>query len=244
MIEAMMRAPLSLHATVRQELLRRIQEGAYEGGELLPSTAMLSDEFGVSPITIKRALRDLQAAGVLISVTGKGAYVKQHKRLLQRLDVSFIEGAQIQLLSITREKITDPSLAAFEPPRQALLCVRKKILVENAPFMYDATYLSADVDGEIIDEFGQSFIADALERHGVRALNTDIIVDAAPAAGAVEEVFGIPTGYPMLRRLYKITTTERALTLFGVVQAPFDQLACSISLPAPPVKRAKRKGGQ
>ncbi|MET4037927.1 MULTISPECIES: GntR family transcriptional regulator [unclassified Bradyrhizobium] len=230
------RTSSSLHESVRQELLKRIKRGTYLPGDPIPSTAMLTEEFGVSPITIKRALRDLQAAGALVSVSGKGTYVKKQTRVLRKLDVSMssLDGATIQLVSVTREKISDPTMRAFEPPKEAMLCVRKIIFADGLPFMYDATYLSSDVEDDVIEEFGERFVTQALKRHGIRVVNTDLIIDAAPAAGKVEEVFGIPTGYPMLRRFYKFTTSDPTITVFGVVQAPFDQFACSVSIPSNP----------
>ncbi|MCT2581092.1 MAG: GntR family transcriptional regulator [Mesorhizobium sp.] len=234
MAGSQLRFSSSLHETVREEILNRINNGAYQPEALIPSTAMLGQEFGVSPITIKRALRDLQAAGVLVSIAGKGTYVKKQTRILRRLDVAMpsVEGMTIQLISITRDKISDPTMRTFDPPKGSMLCVRKVIFADGAPFMYDASYLSSDVEDEIVDEFGEQFVTNALKRHGISVVNTDLIIDAAPAVGEVEEVFGIPTGYPMLRRFYKFTTTDPSVTVFGVVQAPFDQLACTLSIPA------------
>ncbi|WP_342723890.1 GntR family transcriptional regulator [Bradyrhizobium sp. B097] len=233
MNELLLRTASSLHESIREELLKRIRSGAYEPGSPIPSTAMLTQEFGVSPITIKRALRDLQAAGALVSVAGKGTYVKKQTRVLRKLDVAtpLSEDTKLQLISITREKISDPVMLTFDPPKGGMLCVRKIIFADGGPLMYDATYLSSDVDDEIVEEFGERFVTMALKRHGIDLVNTDLIIDAAPATGKVEEVFGIPTGYPMLRRFYKITTTDPQVTVFGVVQAPFDLLACSVSLP-------------
>jgi len=236
MVNGQLRPSSSLHETVREEILRRISKGTYQPEELIPSAAMLCEEFGVSPITIKRALRDLQAAGALMSVAGKGTYVKKQRRVVRRLDISMssIDDATLHLISVTREKIADPTMSAFDPPKEAMLCVRKTIVIDGAPFMYDATYLSSDVDEAIIEEFGERFVTEALERHGIHVVNTDLIIDAAPAAGNSEEVFGIPTGYPMLRRFYKFTTSKPSITVYGVVQAPFDQFACSISIPSAP----------
>ncbi|ASP87130.1 GntR family transcriptional regulator [Sinorhizobium meliloti] len=236
MINSQLRPSTSLHESVREEILARIRNGTYQPEAIIPSAAMLGEEFGVSPITIKRALRDLQAAGALVAVAGKGTYVKKRTRVLRRLDITTpsYEGATIQLISVTREKITDPAMMDFEPPTDAMLCVRKIIFAESMPFLYDATYLSSDVGEDILEEFGQYFVTSALERHGIEVVNTDLIIDAAPASGKVEEVFGVPSGYPMLRRFYKYTTSSSAITVFGVVQAPFDQLACSISIPGSP----------
>ncbi|PXW57913.1 UTRA domain-containing protein [Chelatococcus asaccharovorans] len=137
----------------------------------------------------------------------------------------------LELLSITREKITDPSMGVFNPPDSAMLCVRKTIFADGVPIMYDAAYLSSDVSDDIVEEFGERFVTDALERHAIIIKNTRLVIDAAPATGKAEEIFGIPNGYPMLRRLYMITTSNPGVTVFGLVVSPFDRLACSINLP-------------
>jgi DNA-binding GntR family transcriptional regulator len=243
--ESLQRGSLPLHESIREEIIKRIKSGTYKAEEPIPSMVVLTAEFGVSPITIKRALRDLQSAGALIAIPGKGTYVKKQRRVVRRLDIATPswEDTTIQLLSITREKITDPTLRTFNPPAGAMLCVHKTILVDGTPLMYDASYLSSDVKDEVVQEFGQHFIKAALERHGIRIVNTDLIIDAASAEGKVEEIFGIPSGYPILRRFYKLTTTDPAITIFGVIQAPFDQLACSISIPASGKSKPSRRGG-
>ncbi|RUV80972.1 GntR family transcriptional regulator, partial [Mesorhizobium sp. M1A.F.Ca.IN.020.32.1.1] len=196
------------------------------------------EEFGVSAITIKRALRDLQAAGVLVSVAGKGTYVKKRqKKVVRKLDVHFpnYEGATIKLIATTREIITDPTLNAFNIPKSAMLCIRKMIFLQGAPFMYDATFISPDIGEDIIEEFGGSFVVNALKQHDIHVIKTDLMIDAAPAVGEVEEEFRIPTGYPMLRRSYKYTTSEPNIIVYGVAQAPFDQLTCSLSILGSPI---------
>ncbi len=231
-----MQFPTSLHESVREELLDRVKKGVYQPEDPIPSTAMLSEEFGVSPITIKRALRDLQAAGVLMAVTGKGTYVKKQKRLLHQLDlrapIKSNTQLKIRLLSVTREKISDPTMSAVEAPDRTMLCVRKVILSDGLPFIYDATYVSSELSNEIVEEFGERFVYEALEAHDIKVVNTRLVIDAAPASGGVEEVFGVPNGYPMLRRLYRLITSDPNITVYGVVQAPFDQLACSIDFPS------------
>ncbi|UFW71335.1 UTRA domain-containing protein [Bradyrhizobium sp. WU425] len=109
-------------------------------------------------------------------------------------------------MKLLSERISDPVMLTFRPPREAMLCVRKTIFIDDMPFLYDSTYLSTDVDGEIVDEFAEQFVAQALRRHSILVTNTDLIIDAAPATGQFEELFGVPTGYPILRRCYKFST--------------------------------------
>ncbi|MEX3954268.1 GntR family transcriptional regulator [Paraburkholderia sp. EG287A] len=233
MIKPQLQPSQSLHETVREELRRRIAAGTYSPDVAIPSTAMLSGEFGVSSITIKRALRDLQAAGTLVSIPGKGTYVKQQKRLLYQLDAmqpSF-DDSSIRSVSVTREKISDPTMSTIAPPDHVMLCVRKTIWMDDAPVVYDTTYLSPDIGDDIVDEFGERFVVDALARHAIDVTQTHLVIDAAPATTEVEEIFGVPNGYPMLRRLYRMMTSEPEIIVYGILQAPFDRLACTVDFP-------------
>jgi DNA-binding GntR family transcriptional regulator len=232
----------SLHEIVRAEIQKRVSTQVYAPGTAIPSTSMLSEEFDVSPITIKRALRDLQSAGLLTSTPGKGTYVKEQRRFLRELDVwmSSMDNARklgfeptMELVSITREKINDPTMEVFNPPAEAVLCVRKLILADGVPIMYDATFLSAELDSVIVDEFAERFVTDALHRHDVDVTNTRLVIDAAPASLGAQQAFSVPNGYPVLRRLYHITTTRPGISVFGIVESPFDRLACSVNLAGP-----------
>jgi GntR family transcriptional regulator len=55
--------PLPKYARVVTELRRRIEEGVYSPGEMLPSEAQLVREFGIGRTTIVRALQILQHDG-------------------------------------------------------------------------------------------------------------------------------------------------------------------------------------
>ena len=62
-----------VYAALRQA----IQTGHWKGGDRLPSEADLVRQFGASRITIGRAVRDLQAAGLVERRAGSGTFVKK-----------------------------------------------------------------------------------------------------------------------------------------------------------------------
>jgi len=61
-------------------LHRDIVGGAVKPGERLPSEAELVKTFGASRITVGRALRDLQQAGLVERRAGSGTYVLESRR--------------------------------------------------------------------------------------------------------------------------------------------------------------------
>ncbi len=64
------------HRQVYQALHRQIQSGRWTVGDRLPSEMELVRTFGASRITVGRAVRDLQAAGLVERRAGSGTYVK------------------------------------------------------------------------------------------------------------------------------------------------------------------------
>jgi GntR family transcriptional regulator len=62
------------------DILRgQIERGEIAPGKLLPSIRTLTQTYGVSDGTVKRAISDLRAAGLVKSVTGRGSYVAERQ---------------------------------------------------------------------------------------------------------------------------------------------------------------------
>src|SRR5687768_14070619 len=70
-------APARKHQQVYSALRRDIQSGRLAKGDRLPSEAELVRLFGTSRITVGRAVRDLQAAGLVERRAGSGTFVKR-----------------------------------------------------------------------------------------------------------------------------------------------------------------------
>lgn len=68
-----------LYATVRQRLLDDIAQGVYQAGQQIPTENELCTQYNVSRITIRKAISDLVADGVLIRWQGKGTFVQSQK---------------------------------------------------------------------------------------------------------------------------------------------------------------------
>ncbi|OBU85356.1 GntR family transcriptional regulator [Chromobacterium subtsugae] len=64
-----------LYAQVKQRLLERMGEGEWQAHEALPSEWELAGELGASQGTVRKALSELEAAGLLYRQQGRGTYV-------------------------------------------------------------------------------------------------------------------------------------------------------------------------
>lgn len=66
---------LPLYAQIKQIILRRIGEGEWQENEVLPSEWDLASELGVSQGTVRKALSELVASGLLYRQQGRGTFV-------------------------------------------------------------------------------------------------------------------------------------------------------------------------
>lgn len=80
--------PFEKGVTKQQGIIRLIEEaietGQYQKDDVLPSANKLSEEFGMSRLTVLSAYRELQARGTISSFPGKGYFVTSERSGLQQ----------------------------------------------------------------------------------------------------------------------------------------------------------------
>ncbi len=69
--------PVPLYHQLMQLLREQILNGEFSPGDQLPSESELCERYGISRITVKRALYDLTQAGLLLRMQGRGTIVRQ-----------------------------------------------------------------------------------------------------------------------------------------------------------------------
>jgi GntR family histidine utilization transcriptional repressor len=81
------RSASSPYARVKQHLLDALAQGRFPPGALMPSEAELVARFRVSRMTVNRALRELQAEGLIERVQGVGTFAAQLHRVASTLTI-------------------------------------------------------------------------------------------------------------------------------------------------------------
>jgi GntR family transcriptional regulator of arabinose operon len=79
-VKVMEGAEAPKHRQVYRSLEREIRDGHWKEGDRLPSEADLVRQFGTSRITVGRAVRDLQRAGLVERRAGSGTYIRTTPR--------------------------------------------------------------------------------------------------------------------------------------------------------------------
>ena len=95
---------IPLYEQIVTQIKEMILKGTLDQGSPLPSIRMLAKEVRVSIITVKRAYEELEAAGFVETIPGKGTYVSfANKERLKEVQISQIEDQLEQIVSLAKQ---------------------------------------------------------------------------------------------------------------------------------------------
>lgn len=192
-------------------LLRdEISNGAFREGALLPGENRLAEQFGVSRITVRRALDGLAADGWIEKRTGAGSVVLSRGGADRRIAADFA-GLIPQLVEIDRS--TTARLLSFSygtptaaiatalglsPTDRVQMAVRVR-LSEGTPFSHLTTHVPADIAESYTEaDLATQPLFRLLERSGVLVESATQSVSAALATPEVAAALQVSVGAPLL----------------------------------------------
>lgn len=206
------------YRTIADELRRRVEDGGYAAGGLLPSESELSGGYGVSRVTVRKALELLRDEGLIDSRQGFGWFVAADP-LRQALGWLGTIEDQLESLGVASERRVVGFGFVKAPPRArqvlhaaTVLEVRRVNLADGQPFARVTVWCPDDLGAALsrADVERESFY-DLLDVAIGRATQT---IGAAAADAADAELLAVPVGSPVLR-CERVTwdTGERAVLL-------------------------------
>ncbi len=193
----MAEVPQTLYARLRDELRAGILDGRLQPHAKLPSESELTAAHGVSRITVRQALGDLQKEGLIVRLQGKGAYVAQ-PRASQQLDrleglgEALAEQGQVvhsKRLALKTVRATGELAALLQvPARTELVQLATLRYLERQPLSVNLSHFAPGIGERIarIDISGRDLL-EVLERdlaQRIAQADVEIRAEAMPARQA------------------------------------------------------------
>lgn len=201
--------PTPLIKQVRDGLRAKITGGLWPAGRRIPSERELAESLGLSRLTVRLALNDLVAEGLLQREQGKGTFVKQPamEQALGRF-YSFTEEMSkkgMRPRSIVKDFQADVEAAGEFPGRAH--CLTRLRLADDEPIMFETTRLDAALcPGLTRAMLETSPLYDLLRRHyGLRFGRARESFEPVLLDGETAGQLGAEAGAPallLLRELY------------------------------------------
>ena len=130
---------------------QHIASGAWKPGDPVPSEAVLMEQFGVSRMTVNRALRELMGEGLVTRVQGSGTFVAELHRISSTLTIRDIheEVAERGHVHTSRVLLAESEKASADLARTLGLRPGAKVfhtilihLENGVPIQYEDRYVN------------------------------------------------------------------------------------------------------
>jgi GntR family transcriptional regulator len=148
-----------LYARIETVLANEIADGGLRGGDQLPTEDDLIARFGVSRITVRRAIQNLVSRGLVEIRRGKGTFVAAPKITQELTALSgFVEdmhtlGRQPTARVIDKEIVTADAAVASQlalTKSERVVRIRRLRLADGIPLSFDETFLPLDIGKRVI----------------------------------------------------------------------------------------------
>lgn len=211
-------SPTSLYSQIREILRQRILDGTYQPHQQMPSESELIKAFSVSRITVRQALGDLQRAGLIFKIHGKGTYVSKPKSFqnigqlqgfgeaMSRMGYeTFSQVVSIKTLSAGR--VVGAKLKVKE--REQITELRRVRYLNREPISLDVTYVPKAIGERLAKEdLTNRDIFLILENdYGLSLGQAEMQIEAMLADESLSRLLKIEEGTPVLR-IERLTFTS------------------------------------
>ena len=200
----------SLYAQIKDILRTRILDGTYGPLSQMPSEHALCAMFGVSRITVRQALGDLQKEGLIFKLHGKGTFVSKPKAFQ---NVSSLQGFAEAMSSMGYEIVNrlrgvrtveaDQRVAARLglEANASVTEINRVRLLNREPVSLEITWLPHELGARVANaDLVTRDIFLILENDcNVPLGHADIAIDAVLADDDLVDALGVEEGSPVLR---------------------------------------------
>jgi GntR family transcriptional regulator len=202
--------PTALYVRIKEYLREAILRGDLKPHAQLPSESELIRQFGVSRITVRQALNDLQKENLIFKIHGKGSFVlnpktDQHLSSLQGF-AEALSPAGYEVLNqvVDCREVVAPRIVAEKlalAPGTPVIEIKRVRFLNRAPVSFEITYLPRDIGSKVAKaDLATRDIFLIIENDlSVILGNADLTIEAALADAAVARYLRLKRGAPILR---------------------------------------------
>lgn len=197
------------YAAVARALADEIRAGGLAGAAHLPSERALVEQYRVSRVTIRRALRELEAEGLVIAAPGRGWFVRGGLMEEPESELTSFSAAAASrgLRATSRVLVAAPREATFEEaealaavPGSAVFELERVRLLDGLPVVIDWCLLPRVRFGELArPDWRFASLYGVLGEAGILPVRADYTVRADGADAREARSLDLAPGAPVLR---------------------------------------------
>lgn len=211
-----------VYQKAQQAILEMIEGPEFSAGDRIPSERDLSTRFGISRMTMRKAINNLVDQGVLERRSTAGTFITTPS-----VERPFDQDSPYSISQIVEQRGANPGsrllffeLAEANPkvakrlaiePGAALIVIRRLRLANNIPFCVETSYLpAARVPGLVAaDLMGDASLYSLLKtRYGITIIGGEGLVSVSPTTAQEAELLGLKP--ESLALIYRTVAQDQA----------------------------------
>jgi GntR family transcriptional regulator len=203
------RSPVPLYYQLVEQIREQIRSGELRPGDQLPSERILSEQHGISRMTVRQAVASLVREGVLVARHGLGTYVAEPKLSYDALHLLGFTEEIMRHGGTAASKVLEQA-RALPPPRvaealaldggaAAVKIVRLR-LSDATPLLLETSFIPASICPGLENEdlAAQSLYAVMEARYGVHLTRARQQLEATVANAFEAGLLDVPPGAAMI----------------------------------------------
>ncbi|KIE21960.1 hypothetical protein SE23_07060 [Vibrio sinaloensis] len=229
-----------VYLKIVDDLVGKITSGTYKEGDMLPPENSLLETYGVSRMTVRKALTLLVEQDLLYRVKGRGTFVKKHKSAVH--DAFYLSGFYAEVKAQGKEPTTEIITFEVQEP-DALVASKLEIdehdkvyhierlrLIDGEPEMLERTYLPLSLFSDLTVDAMRGSKYEYIEAKGLKIAQSKQTVMPEIADKKVNKLLGVEDESPLLKVLSvgefdNGTVFEYSVNYFRLNQYSFEFIA-------------------
>lgn len=233
---------LPLHLIISEKLRQQITSGEFRPGEQLPSEHQLISQFGVSRITVRRAIANLANQGLVVAQRGKGVFVKEQRKVTYSLSSPLVffeedmarQGVTSSIHNLVFESVLAPVQIQHKlrlPINHSEVYLQKKLLLlDKLPVAIDITYILPELGKAFAEELQCQMTFPILQKNNVAIERIEATLECTRANHETSCHLNVPLGDPLLVYRYTAYTDHGQPIVHGEALSRGDRLGYSVVL--------------
>lgn len=199
---------LPKYLQIEQSIIDIISKGILNAGDMLESETSLAEKYGVSRVTVRKALNKLVQKGYIYKVHGKGSIVADRSMMIKSPTLkSFTaemteEGIEVKTLvkvfNIVEVSDSLAKILKISKNNRAFYIERMRY-GEDKPMMFERTFMDLEKHSNLTVSVLESSKLEYAYKQKMNISYSDQIVDAILATKYIADLLAIDEGSPIIR---------------------------------------------
>ena len=211
-----------LYLQLKNKLQDSIESGILAPGSKLPTEFELSEQYSVSRVTVRKALKELSDQGYLERKSGKGTFVAE-KKLQRNISSGVLAFSDMcrsmglkpgaQTIKMALEDPTDKDIESMHLASDEKIMVVERIRTANGKaVVLEINKFPESFSFLFGEDLNNSSLYEILDKkHGIILDHSHKVIDIVFSNAREAKALGISKGYPLLRISSVVTDAQETI---------------------------------